>query len=64
VPNPCPNVSDRGGLGSELGDKVTVIRTPPGGGARISQDLWIDSIELSASNDGGPMTCKVGVSPV
>jgi Concanavalin A-like lectin/glucanases superfamily len=48
----------------ELGDKITVKRTPPGGGARISQDLFIQKIEVSGSNDGGPLVVRFGVSPL
>jgi Concanavalin A-like lectin/glucanases superfamily len=48
----------------ELGDKIRVIRTPPGGGARLSQDLWIQSISISGSNDAKPWSVQWGVSPV
>lgn len=48
----------------ELMDKITVKRTPPGGGARITQDLYIQKIELSGQNDGGPWSVTWGVSPL
>jgi hypothetical protein len=48
----------------ELGDKIRVLRTPPGGGARIQEDLWIQKIELSGANDGAPWSVRWGVSPV
>lgn len=48
----------------EIGDKITVLRTPPGGGARITQVLWIQKIEVSATNDGTPAMVRWGVSPV
>lgn len=48
----------------ELMDKITVKRTPPGGGARISQDLYIQKIEIGGSNDGGPWSVTWGVSPL
>lgn len=38
-------------LGRKLGDRVTVKFTPPGGGARISRDVFIRGIEHSAGND-------------
>lgn len=48
----------------ELMDKITVKRTPPGGGARISQDLFIQKIEVSGANDGKPWSVRWAVSPV
>jgi hypothetical protein len=48
----------------ELGDKIRVLRTPPGGGARISQDLWIQKVEISGANDAKPWSVRWGVSPV
>jgi hypothetical protein len=48
----------------ELGDKIRVLRTPPGGGARIQEDLWIQKIEISGANDGAPWSVRFGVSPV
>ena len=34
-------------LGRELGDRITIKLTPPGGGARIERDVFIRSIEHS-----------------
>ena len=48
----------------ELMDKITVKRTPPGGGSRISQDLFIQKIDISGSNDGHPWQINWGVSPL
>ncbi len=48
----------------ELGDKIRVLRTPPGGGARIDQQLFIQKIEISGQNDGGAWTVNWTVSPV
>jgi hypothetical protein len=48
----------------ELGDKIRVYRTPPGGGARIQQDLFIQKIEISGSNDGQPLSVRWAVSPL
>jgi hypothetical protein len=48
----------------EIGDKIRVLRTPPGGGARIQEDLWIQKIEISGANDGAPWSVRFGVSPV
>jgi hypothetical protein len=38
-------------LGRELGDRVTVIRRPPGGGAANSRDVWIRGIEMSSNGE-------------
>lgn len=48
----------------DLGDRIRVFRTPPGGGARIDQTLFIQKIEISASNDGAPWRVRWGVSPL
>jgi hypothetical protein len=48
----------------ELGDKIRVLRTPPGGGARIQEDLWIQKIDIAGANDGAPWSVRFGVSPV
>jgi hypothetical protein len=51
-------------LQRELMDKVRILRTPPGGGSRIQQDVFIQRIEISGSNDGGPWTIRWTVSPL
>lgn len=48
----------------EIGDKIRVLRTPPGGGARIQQDVWIQKIEVAGSNDGTPLSVRWAVSPL
>lgn len=35
-------------LGRELGDRITVIRRPPGGGAANQRDCWVRGIEMSS----------------
>lgn len=47
----------------ELGDKIRVLRTPPGGGARIDQSLWIQSISVDTL-PGHPRRIVLGVSPL
>ena len=47
----------------ELMDRIRILRTPPGGGARIDQDVFIQRIELSGGSNGVP-DCTLGVSPV
>jgi hypothetical protein len=47
----------------ELGDRVRVIRTLPGGGW-FDQTLFIQKISVSGQNDGGPWQIALGVSPV
>lgn len=47
----------------DLGDKIRVLRTPPGGGARIDQSLWIQKIDTEGTPDG-PWRVTWGVSPV
>jgi hypothetical protein len=32
-------------LGRELGDRITIVRRPPGGGQPITRDVWIRGIE-------------------
>lgn len=48
----------------DIGDRIRVLRTPPGGGARIDQTLFIQKIEIGATNDGAPWQVRWGVSPV
>jgi hypothetical protein len=48
----------------EIGDKVTVKLTPLGGGARFSQDLWIQSIQIDADPASIYPHVRLGVSPV
>jgi hypothetical protein len=48
----------------EIGDKIAILRTPPGGGARITQQVWIQKIEISGTNDGTPLSVKWAVSPL
>lgn len=58
-----PNVTEAV-LQRELMDKVRILRTPPGGGSRIQQDVFIQRIEIAGSNDGGPWTIRWAVSPL
>lgn len=48
----------------DIGDRIRVFRTPPGGGTRIDQTLFIQKIEVSGANDGQPWTIRWAVSPV
>lgn len=48
----------------DIGDRIRVLRTPPGGGARIDQTLFIQSIQIGGANDGVPWTISWGVSLV
>jgi hypothetical protein len=41
-------------LGREIGDRITIRLTPPGGGARIERDVFIRGIE----HEIGPMTWR------
>jgi hypothetical protein len=47
----------------DIGDRIRVFRTPPGGGARIDQTLFVQKIEESGA-PGQPWSVKLGVSPV
>lgn len=49
-------------LDRDLGDLIRVLRTHPAGGARIDQELHIQSINLTAQ-PGRPWTMRFGVSP-
>lgn len=49
----------------ELLDRIRVFRTPPGGGARFDQQLFIQKIELAGTDDTpGLISCRLGVSPL
>jgi len=48
----------------ELGDCIEVRRTPPGGGNRIDQTLFIQKIEVAGTNDRTPWTIDLAVSPL
>lgn len=48
----------------ELMDCIRILRTPPGGGARIDQTLYIQKIEVSGANDRKPWAVRWGVSPL
>lgn len=43
-----------------LGDRVTVVRTPPGGGSAISQDCWVESIAHRANATQRSWTTQFG----
>ena len=47
----------------ELMERITVKRRPPGGGSVISQDAFIQSIEMSGT-PGVPPSVTLGVSPL
>jgi hypothetical protein len=47
----------------DLGDRIRILRTPPGGGARIDQTSFIQRIEVDADAHG-PWKVVWGVSPV
>lgn len=34
-------------LGRELGDRITVVRTPPGGGSAVTEDYFIEGVALT-----------------
>jgi len=48
----------------DIGDRIRVFRTPPGGGARIDQTLFIQKITVEGANDGAPWQITWGVSPL
>jgi hypothetical protein len=48
----------------DIGDRIRVFRTPPGGGARIDQTLFIQKIDVAGANDQKPWTITLGVSPL
>jgi hypothetical protein len=47
----------------DIGDRIEVFGTPPGGGARIDQVLFIQKIMVSATPNG-PWNITWGVSPL
>jgi hypothetical protein len=48
----------------DIGSRIRIFRTPPGGGARFDQTLWVQSIKVGGSNDGKPWSIQLGVSPL
>jgi hypothetical protein len=48
----------------DIGDRIRILRTPPGGGARIDQTSFIQKIDASGSNDGQPWKFVFSVSPL
>lgn len=48
----------------ELMDRIRVLRTPPGGGARKDQTSYIQKIEISGADDGAPWQIRWGISPL
>lgn len=48
----------------DIGSRVRVFRTHPGGGARIDQTSFVQSVKVSAVNDGKPWAITLGVSPL
>jgi hypothetical protein len=47
----------------DIGDRIRVFRTPPGGGTRIDQTSFIQSIQIDGA-PGAPWVIRWGVSPV
>jgi hypothetical protein len=58
-----PNLADEM-FRRELGDKIRILRTPPGGGTRIDQSAWIQKITVEVAGGGAPWQVVYGVSPV
>jgi len=62
-----PNMGDpetaRATLALDLMARIRVLRTPPGGGARWDQTLFVQRIDLS-QQPGQPIACTLGVSPL
>lgn len=50
-------------LDLELADRIRILRTPVGGGTRIDQTSFVQSIQLTASPDR-PWQLRFGVSPL
>lgn len=48
----------------DLMDRITIKYTPPGGGARIIQDVFIQKIDVQGDNSGQSMKGTWGVSPL
>ena len=51
-------------LAAELGTKLRVKRRPPGGGAAIDQQSWVQQISVSGSPQEVYPRVRLGVSPV
>jgi len=48
----------------DLGDRIRVFRTPPGGGSRIDQTLFIQKIQIDGDNSLVPWRIQWAVSPL
>ena len=58
-----PDVAEAA-LERDLGDRIRVLRTQPGGGSRIDQTLFIQKIQIEGANTGAPWTVTWGLSPL
>lgn len=58
-----PDVADQA-FQRDLADRTRTLRTPPGGGARLDQNLFIQQIDISGANDGKPWDVTWGLSPL
>jgi hypothetical protein len=47
----------------DIGSRIRVLRTPPGGGSRIDQTLFVQNIAVDAE-PGHPWRITLGVSPL
>lgn len=62
APNMHDPVTASATLGLEIGDRIRILRRPPGGGLAIDQSPWIQKIEISGQ-PGQIWNCRLGVSP-
>ena len=51
-------------LALDIGDRIRVFKTHPGGGSRIDQTLFIQRVAVTAQNDQQPWQIVFGVSPL
>jgi hypothetical protein len=52
------------GLAREIGDRIRILRTPPGGGTRLDQTSFVQKIGISGQNDWRPWKITLTVSPL
>lgn len=48
----------------DIGSKIRVIRTIPDALGTFDQNMWVQKIEVAGSDDQGPWTIRLGVSPL
>lgn len=51
-------------LARDIGDRIRILHTPPGGGTRIDQTSFVQKIQIEGTNDSQPWRITLAVSPL